>query len=70
MTEREKGVASAACPNCGKELALSEQLDGGMAAETCTSCHPADEPSKKTEKASASSTPRERGTTLQSNEEQ
>lgn len=68
MTDREKGVASLACPSCGNELALSDQPDGSVAAETCTSCHPADAP-KKAEKASASSVPRERGTTMTNEKE-
>lgn len=69
MSEREKGVASMACPSCSTELALSAQPDGGVAAETCTSCHPADKPAKKAEKASASPAPRERGTTISNEEE-
>lgn len=68
MTDREKGVASTACPGCGNELALSDQPDGSVAAETCASCHPADAP--KPETASVARTPRERGTNLQSNEEE
>ena len=66
MAEREKGVASVACPNCDKELALSDQPDGSLAAESCSKCYPA--PTKKqlreTEKAFADSEPRERGTTV------
>lgn len=45
MTTREKGVATAPCPSCGKDQPLVEQKDGGMAAETCSKCYPA--PSKR-----------------------
>lgn len=68
MTDREKGVASLACPSCGNELALSDQPDGSVAAETCASCYPADKPNKKTEKAAVDSTPRERGTAVNEKE--
>lgn len=68
MTEREKGVESAACPTCGNELAVSDQPDGSIAAETCANCHPqkAEEPTKA-EKASATQAvvpPRETGTNV------
>lgn len=45
MPNREKGSATIACPTCGKDLAAKEQPDGGLAAVTCSHCHP------KTEKA-------------------
>lgn len=66
MTEREKGVASVACPTCGNELAVSDQPDGSAAAETCASCYPQKADTKKAEKASASkaTTPRETGTNV------
>jgi hypothetical protein len=65
MTVREKGVESAACPTCGNELAVSDQPDGSVAAETCTACYPQEAP--KAEKASAPqavATPRETGTNV------
>lgn len=77
MPEREKGVASVACPNCGSALALRDQPDGSVAAEACPSCHPAEareqaveapqEPKVETAKASRQS--RERGTTIDQQEE-
>lgn len=64
MADREKGVANVACPTCGNELVLSDQLDGSVAAETCTTCYPAEpaEKQSKAEVASAADAPRERGT--------
>jgi hypothetical protein len=70
MTEREKGVESVACPTCGNELAVSDQPDGSLAAETCASCYPQkaeDTTTKKAEKASATEAvvqPRETGTNV------
>jgi len=68
MTEREKGVESAACPTCGNELAVSDQPDGSVAAETCAACHPQRaEDNTQAEKASATQAvvaPRERGTEM------
>lgn len=59
MSGREKGVASLPCPECGADLAVVTQADGGVSTETCGKCFPA----AKTEKASArSQTTRERGT--------
>lgn len=49
MAGREKGVASQPCPQCGAELAVVTQTDGGLSTETCGSCFP----SATTEKASA-----------------
>lgn len=68
MTEREKGVQSVACPTCGNELAVADQPDGSLAAETCAACYPqkADE-SPKAEVASAAPAPvtsRESGTNV------
>ena len=63
MTDREKGVESVACPTCGNELAVSDQPDGSLAAETCASCYPQEVAQTKAEKASAVAvTPRETGT--------
>lgn len=68
MTVREKGVESAACPTCGNELAVSDQPDGSVAAETCAACYPQNaEESPKAEKASAPQAvvpPRETGTNV------
>lgn len=67
MTEREKGVESAACPTCGNELAVSDQPDGSIAAETCANCHPQKAESTKAERASAAQAvvpPRETGTNV------
>jgi hypothetical protein len=67
MTEREKGVETAACPTCGNELAVHDQLDGSKAAETCASCYPQKADPKTAEKASAvavTPTPRETGTVV------
>lgn len=60
MSGREKGVASQSCPNCGSELAVVAQPDGGISTETCGKCFP----SATSEKASVQSTKssRERGT--------
>lgn len=58
MGEREKGVATAPCPSCGKDRPLAEQADGGTAATNCPDCYPAPEP----EKASKSAPAREQGT--------
>lgn len=55
---REKGVATAPCPTCGKDLPLHEQPDGGWATATCSKCHPM----KKAEKAAAPEPGREIGT--------
>lgn len=69
MPNREKGVESVVCPTCGNELVVSEQLDGGVAAETCTTCHPAEaQEQPQVETAAAVPAPRERGTQV-SNEE-
>lgn len=39
--ERETGVESISCPNCGKKLNPVDQLaDGGQAYETCSKCYP------------------------------
>jgi hypothetical protein len=37
---REKGVATAPCPDCGKDRPLEEQPDGALAAQTCSKCFP------------------------------
>lgn len=58
MAEREKGVASAPCPNCGTSLNAVTQPDGGAAYERCDKCYPA---TVKHEKA-AKVTRRETGT--------
>lgn len=63
MPNREKGVESVVCPTCGNELVVSEQLDGGVAAETCATCYPAEaQDQPQVETASAVPAPRERGT--------
>lgn len=67
MTEREKGVESAACPTCGNELAVSDQPDGSVAADTCANCYPQKAETTQAEKASATQAvvqPRERGTEM------
>lgn len=38
--ERELGVESTKCPNCGKSLAPVQQADGATAYETCSKCYP------------------------------
>lgn len=68
MSEREKGVESVACPTCGNELALKDQPDGSVAAETCSNCYPQNEP-QQTETASAAEAPRERGTRVAKKEQ-
>ena len=68
MADREKGVANVACPTCGNELVLSDQLDGSVAAETCTSCYPA-QAAPAPETAAAASAPRERGTKVKEESE-
>lgn len=61
MAEREKGVATVPCPNCGSDRPVSEQADGSKVAEACPKCYPAVEP----ETASAPTTPaREAGTDI------
>lgn len=62
MADREKGVETVPCPNCGIDRPVSLQADGSKVAEACPKCHPPAEP----EKASASvPTPaREAGTTV------
>ncbi len=64
MPNREKGVDHVACPTCGNELALSDQPDGSVAAETCPVCYPPEEQQAEpqAETASAAPAPRERGT--------
>lgn len=59
---REKGVASAPCPNCGTELNRVTQPDGGVAFESCGNCYPATpEPERASVQQSFS---RETGTTI------
>lgn len=66
MAEREKGVATTTCPNCGNELSPTELPDGGTTYETCPNCYndqaPAEAPVKQ-EKASRSIS-RETGTEI------
>lgn len=50
MSGREKGVASAPCPECGRDLAIINQPDGGVSTEACGKCFPAAKKSE-TEKA-------------------
>jgi DNA-directed RNA polymerase subunit M/transcription elongation factor TFIIS len=40
--QRQTGVESKACPNCGAELAAVEQADGTTAYERCDSCYSED----------------------------
>ena len=47
MAEREKGTASATCPNCGADLKVAALPDGGMAAARCEKCYPATEKASK-----------------------
>lgn len=47
MPTREKATATLPCPTCGADLAAKTQPDGGLAAQTCSHCHP------KTEAAAA-----------------
>ena len=65
MAEREKGVASTACPSCGNELNPVEQPDGATAYETCHTCYPTTEPTPEPEKASSRQPSREAGTTVE-----
>lgn len=60
MPNREKATATLPCPTCGASLAAQEQPDGGLAATTCSKCHP------KTEVAAARADERlrEQGTTV------
>lgn len=58
MATREKGVATAPCPECGKDLPLYEQADGSFTTDTCTKCHP----KSRKEKAAAPAPGREVGT--------
>ena len=66
MAEREKGVASAPCPNCGTDLNAVTQPDGATAYEVCPKCYSTPEP----EKASVKRTPRETGTTVETSGEE
>lgn len=60
MAEREKGVETMPCPNCGTVRPVSQQADGSKVAEACPKCYTA-----TSEKASAAPTPaRESGTTV------
>lgn len=58
MPNREKATATLPCPTCGASLAASTQADGGLAASTCSKCHP------KTERAAARAPEREQGTSV------
>lgn len=61
MTKREKGVATVACEQCGSDLNVVTQSDGGTTAARCENCYP----EAKVEKASTTATPtRERGTPI------
>lgn len=44
---REKGSATLPCPTCGADLAAETQPDGGLAAKTCSTCHPKTEAAAK-----------------------
>lgn len=55
---REKGVATAPCKNCGKDLPLVEQPDGSWTTENCTKCYPV----SRKEKANQIEPGRELGT--------
>lgn len=66
MVEREKGVATAPCPNCGTVLNAVSQPDGATAYEVCPKCYS----QPKSEKASAKRTPRETGTTVETSGEE
>lgn len=59
MAQREKGVATAPCPDCGTDLNAIDQPDGAVAYETCGSCYPTQE--AEPEKASRPAS-RETGT--------
>lgn len=54
--EREKGVASTACQNCGASLNAVTQADGGTAFETCTNCYGSPAPAPVPEVASDAGT--------------
>lgn len=41
MTDREKGVATTECKQCGNELQLVTQRDGSVSPENCEECFPA-----------------------------
>lgn len=47
MAQREKGVATAPCGECGTDLPMQEQADGGLMAASCPKCHPATEKAEK-----------------------
>lgn len=65
MAEREKGVASTPCPNCGTDLNAVTQLDGATAYEVCSKCYSQPKPEK-----AAQRTPRETGTTVEKSGEE
>lgn len=60
--ERETGSETAACPNCGKTLAVETRADGSTVPTNCTKCYP--EATKKEVAASikGDDLPREVGT--------
>lgn len=60
MADREKGVASAPCPNCGTELNAVELPDGATAYEVCPKCYPA----QPAPEQAAQTTTRETGTNV------
>lgn len=51
MEEREKGVQTAPCPNCGSELKAVNRRDGAVGYENCNKCYK--QPLKKDEKVAA-----------------
>jgi hypothetical protein len=60
MAEREKGVETMPCPNCGTDRPVSPQPDGSKSVEACPKCYPAPAP----EKAAAPTPAREAGTDI------
>ena len=61
MTGREKGAATAPCPECGRDRPLEQQADGSFAASAHTTCFPAAKKTEVREAAAELTTNRERG---------
>ena len=64
MAEREKGVATRPCPNCGAELNPVDQPDGAVAYETCSNCYPTESSTEPVSEKASRATRRETGTNV------